>query len=609
MPPVPERRRTLLLLVAASATVVGFYVAAHAFRDIRIPVADDAFFYVDAVDGAMHDGLHDAHLRARPAFPLLAATLSSAVGASGWTASVATPFAMAAAAGLAVAAMAAWWPLRAPALAVVAVAAALSPITARLVAGKNENLLALWLIVAALAAAACGRGTGTAAAVVMLAAGAGITQWPFLLAVLVLSLAAAAMRAVVVRVQARSAAATPEVPKDAGGGFRLGRWTLLLGAAAAAVAAIVFAITGSGPADAIQTLPPGFRFGTRLGDEVGAMWPLLSVPVMAFGGWVAVRTAPGHVREGWWLLGLWTAVTLLILLVGAAGVRFPSYRALTYAVPFLLAGVAAPVAASTRGRVWLGGAVLAVAVAPAALLWFRDLIPRATPAEVGEIADAASYANVVDVPDVVVVLEREASVLGYRFGRIAAAAATEGNVLVFLGRAEDALAGRMTPAATPGERAVVEDLFERVEPALRRGAPVLVGRALAPAGHAEAVGAPTFGGIAVARGPAPPASTRPPGDAGSPVPPWPTLLVFAVLALTVTSVAGAGWSWLMLPAAPALARAALAPSFGAVAIAVAALAAERVGFAPAGPVAVVVLLVACAASGAAAVAAARTDGT
>ncbi|HYT29424.1 MAG TPA: hypothetical protein VEN82_01485, partial [Actinomycetota bacterium] len=140
--------------VLACLAVVLFYSAPFGLRGFKVPVADDTFFYVGAIRAVARLGLADPRIGARPAFPLLGAVLGSVTRSGPWVAALALPVAMAAAFGLAGAALAARWGLRGRGLALFCGLVSLSAVAARLVAGKADNLMTLWMIAALLAVGA-----------------------------------------------------------------------------------------------------------------------------------------------------------------------------------------------------------------------------------------------------------------------------------------------------------------------------------------------------------------------------------------------------------------------------------------------------------------------
>jgi hypothetical protein len=188
------------------------------------------------------------------------------------------------------------------------------------------------------------------------------------------------------------------------------------------------------------------------------------------------------------------------------------------------------------------------------------------------------------------------------YGRMAEASRRRGGprVLVFVGNADDAMAGRPTTGAGPGEDAVLRSLFRQVAPALAAGSPILSGRVLDPSGFASAAdaGAPTIGGdaVAVARGPDPPARM----DAVirvDPVATWPRLSAVSLLVLAILTAIGLGWSNLSLPSSSPGIRWLLAPAFGAAALTGIALVLTHAGERPAGGGAWIALGIGLAGSG------------
>jgi hypothetical protein len=592
----------LALLVLASVLAAAFYVGAFALRGLQAPVADDSFFYVRAVRTVTGAGLADAHLLARPAFPLLAATLGSPVGASAWTIAIGLPIAMAIGLGLAGTALAERWNVPRWTTVAFVVLVALSSPAARLVAGKNETLLTLWLLGAALSVAVWGGGRKGAIAIAALAFVAGLAEWPFLalfVGIVVIGLVAFGRRA--------GRGAEP-------GAMGAAALTSTLVLAAAAVAFVVFGIDRTGVGDAVQRLPPSFRYGLRLRNETSGLWPFPTVGLFLIGWWAARRRRAQAVRVIWGVMTAWLAVAALALVVGLAGAKLPTYRVITFTLPLALGAAAAPIvlavaagrqAASHRVAIWATAVVLAaLALVPATFQWFRDLRPRTNAREMGEIASAGAYAAALPGREpVVLVVDRADVVLGAFYDRVVGAVLPpdrSGRVLVFLGRTEDALAGRATLTGSPSRDQVLRERFQQMAPALRGGAPVLAGVGLDPAGFAAARGqgaAVIPGGVAVARGPEPPAGLMVrPFDA---LPRWWALLGFALVAVAVMALAGAGWARLALRDAPVAARWELSPAFGGAAIVVIALLFERLGLNLHGPVSVVAVGLALSASAAA----------
>src|SRR5437667_11526693 len=153
-PPRVEKRRTgigreLLPLLVGCVVGAGFYAGAFGIRHFAVPIGDDTFFYVSAIGDAGRLGLATSHLAARPAYPVMAAALGSVTGSSPWSTAVALPFAMATGVGLAGGSLASRWGVRRWGAAAFVALVTVSVVLGRLVAGRSENLLAVWFLAGA----------------------------------------------------------------------------------------------------------------------------------------------------------------------------------------------------------------------------------------------------------------------------------------------------------------------------------------------------------------------------------------------------------------------------------------------------------------------------
>jgi hypothetical protein len=609
---------TAAFLVVAVGAVL-FYTLAYASRHLHMPAGDDALFYVVGLRRVAELGLVDPQLAVRPAFPLVGAVLATVTGSDAWTMAVAAPIAFAAGTGLASAAIAARWRLRGPGLAAFAFLAATSGVVARLVAGKVENGMALWLMAAVLAVAVWGgRNVGVRQCVPVAALMCVVTlvEWPLAVTFTAILAAACLLSWLVGRRRNARAGGIEESATT----LRLLMLSSLAGLAVGALAASVW--SGAGPGAGIQNLPPGYRYGGRLRDELSLARPWLTALLVAAGLWVAIgreRRPPALTV----VLLLWLAATVAVLAAGWLGFPGPTYRVLLIALPIALAASAAPFlplagggrrretcSAAPRPGAWLlAGALAAAALVPGALFWWRATLGTPTSVEqLAEVTAAARYARTLpgSGPVVLVIgrtqLPFAESLLYSRMAQSVSPPDRSSRVLVFVGRAEDALAGRPSTGVGPDEDAVLRTLFRTVEPALAAGNPVLSGRALDPDGYAAAVadGAPTIDGesVAITRGPAPVASL---GTAirVEPVPAWPRLSAVSLLVLTMLTAIGLGWSRFSLPSSAPAIWWLLAPAFGAGALTVIALVLVHAGVRPSGAGAWVELGLALAASGAA----------
>ena len=589
-------------LLAACAAVAAFYAAPYAVRHLQVPLADDAFFYVAALRSVARLGLADPQVASRPAFPLVGSLLGALTGASPWVIAVASPVAMALGTGLAGAAIARRWVAGGgPWVAAFAALAATSAVTARLVAGKLENLMALWLLAALVGAFLWGRGRRTEAAIAALSLGVALTEWPLALAF-----------AGVVGTAAAGAWILGRLGRPAG--WNLCRDPRVLRASLAASAglmvglAAVFLIDRTAPANGIQNLPPGFRYSLRLRDELGLVWPVLTTVLAAIGWWVARARQSAAVEPARRLFSVWIVLTGLVLAVGLLGAPLPAYRAITFALPVALATAAAPFVMTGRPRLpRVAAAVIGVALGllslvPATGMWYRDLQPHTSPTEISVIAAAARYeASLPGRPQVVVVVNASRVVLAYLYQRVVADVVPPGQadrLLIFIGRRQDALAGRPTLGMGAQRDAVAEALFRQVGPALERGAPIVTGPALGAALFPRP--------LLVLRGPQPVAS-RLAGVTVVPIPRWWQVLAVALAALAFFAVAGAGWARLAMPASPPAVRTMLAPAFGAVASSVMAFVLVHAGVKPSGGGAALSLVLVAAASAAAFLAGVRGE--
>lgn len=610
----PERDpQDWIPLLAASVLGIAFFAAAFGVRHFRVPWGDDTFFYVNAIREAGTSGLSDAHLAARPAFPLLAASLQAVMASSPWSSALTTSLAMASGLALAGGALAARWELRGWALGAFVALTNLCVVVARLLAGKSENLMTLWLIAAAVAICAWTTGKRRVAVAAVMLLGAGLAEWPFLAAFMAVIAATLAWGALVR--DKGSLAPEPAISREV---MAIALAGLI---AAAAAALVVFAINGTGLRDAIQRLPPAFRYGPRLRSELGLIWPLPTAIALILGCLAARNTAETKTSASRRLLAVWLALTALVLVAGLAGLPLPTYRAITFALPVALALGAAPFLTRQlslriqwlrrrRRPTWNAVVVFVIAgmvVIPSTLTWYRSLGPQTDPGELGQIATVGQYAEgvpgagptvlVVNAPDVVRIAFYERvvrAVLGDGADRVA----------LFAGRAGDALAGKPTLRGDADDDSLTLDLFEAVRPLLRAGAPVVTTRGLDAPGFLRAIrsGFPTIGpDVVILRGPhEPPRATEVLG-AFVPLPPWWTLVFQAVAALAMLAASGAGWSGLALPSASPAVRLALAPAFGAASLTSLTLLAVHAGLVPANrigplPVGTLVVVVAIASS-------------
>jgi hypothetical protein len=573
--------------------VLVFFAGAFGARHIRVPVGPDSFFYVESLRITARYGLGMAHLLARPAFPLVATEMGQLFGVGPWTTAVSVTLAMTGMLGMAGAAVFARWRVRGWALALSVLLIGASGTAARLLAGKSENLMNVWLLAALLAVAVWGRGRRGFVAATGLAFAAGLAEWPFLAAfVLILLVTLAAWELVPWSPRVRDRSALRATGADSAGARwwsreaddHLGLRGLVLAtlAGAALVLLVVRVWNGTGLSDAVKLAPlPPSQYLIALGNTLNLGWPLLTTVLFLAGWWVARRFRNPSAEPVRWVLTVWAALAILTILVGMTGVPFPAFRALTFDLPISL-GVAAAVFlpwTSARGATGLrraglsaGAAALAVfALLPAFSTWYQNIWVPTRPNQLGEILAAWNYSVGLGGRTVILVVDRDNPINTLALQReVVAATGLAGgqHILVVVGHAEDILQGRVPTWGNPGYDALSRSLFPPILAAHKAGAPVLVGKAFDRPAFDSAVSRhrPVVGSeLAVLRGPPPrPKTSAPP--AFFPLPHWWNLAGFAALIVLVFWLCGAGWCGVAIPDAPAAVRAALAPAFGAVSL-------------------------------------------
>ena len=597
-------RAILPIAVAATATVV-FYEALTGHRHIRVPIGADAYWYVQALRIAGRYGLSIPHMLARPAYPLVASTLGQMVRATPWTATVVVTLVMTAGLGLAGGAIIARWRLRPWWFALAVFLVGVSVTASRLLGGKSENFLNVWLLAAALAVAVWSGSRRGAVAAAALAFGAGLAEWPFLaafLAILAISLVLWEFLpwspAVRERREVRRAGGTPERPFSGawftpGEGFLSLKTLLAAGVAGAALVAFVVVVWNrTGPSDAVALTPqPAQQYVIGLRTQLAFEWPWIMGSLVLVGWYAARRFGNPKIQPVRWFLGVWALIVALTVVIGFTGVALPAYRALTFDLPIALGAAGAvflPLVAARSATVpWrrvglraLAAALAVLAVAPAYTMWNKDFRPNTNPYQLGEIRLASEYSLGLGGRPVILVVGRTSPVATYFMQKEVIAAIGGGGasrVLVFVGHASDVYHGLPSTWGSPEYNRFARQLFQPVLQAYRAGAPILIGRALDPEEWpwAASITRKSIGtDVVILRGPWPRPKTSSPGRF-YPLPHWYVQAFLALVMLCVLWLCGAGWSRLALPEAPAPIRAALAPAFGVTAVAVMALLAAR----------------------------------
>lgn len=568
MPPNPRRDAPLALLLAVLgvAALAVLYLNPYVLRDIAFPLGFDATFYITRANQVSVVGLEQIGL-VRSGTPLLLAVLMAVTGLDAFTLVAWVPALLTGVAGLAAAAMlraafdvSRWW---------IPVATVLTWTAF----GKNtmvsvhlDNLLNTALILGGLAAAVASIrwGRGAAAAFLLFVTG-GLAHWPFY------ALAMAAFVPAVLLFARREAVAWLR-----GGRFPAVAGRLLLPAVGSgAVVAASFVPTRPGTqginlvADLLRR-----RFLVRLAEP----FRYLAVP-FAVGGVVAgVRLPPSPLpparRFLLWLMGTWTAVTVVGGLLQLAGLPTAGARLLNYLFPLAILAAAGlwglvvwlrgrePGPARSAGLAAAGAVVAAAVVGSFVLSWILrgDVAAWLGREAVTQVARADRYVTRVtpEATLVFVVGESRAN----RWWSITRSTLSPEAVL----RAERAIAFPDDYAALArGEL----DALSGIEPdavvlALQMFNRPLFAR-LAESGSDRVV-AP---GVAVLRGPLPAGPLGPPD-----VPRVSTaaqdVAAGSALVLLVLFVAGSGWA-VALTRPDTVVRVCLSPGLGVATIIVAAL--------------------------------------
>ena len=596
--------RAILPVAVAAAASMGFFEILTGYRHIRVPVGADAYWYIQALRIAGRYGLSIPHMLARPAYPLTASALGQLVGTTPWTATVLATLVMTAGLGLAGGAIIARWRLRPWWFALAAFLVGTSVTASRLLGGKSENFLNVWLLAAALAVALWSGSRRGAIAAAALAFGAGLAEWPFLAAFLGILAVSLVLWEVLpwspaVRERRALRRAGTTVRPLSGPWFRpragfLSLKTLFAATAAASVlvALVVVVWDRTGPSDAVALTPqPAEQYIVGLRTQLSFEWPWLMGTLVLIGWYAARRFGNPRIEPVRWFLAVWAVIVGLTVVVGFTGVALPAYRALTFDLPIALgaAGAAflplalAPSATVQWKRIGLRSlaAVLALAaLVPAYTMWGRDFRPNTNPYQLGEIRLASEYSLGLGGRPVILVVGRTSPVATYFMQKEVVAAIGGGGasrVLVFVGHAADVYHGQPSTWGSPVYNRFARQLFQPVLQAYRGGAPILIGRALDPQEWpwAASVTRRSIGDdIVILRGPWPRPKTSSPGTF-YPLPHWFVQLAMGLVMLLVLWLCGAGWSRLALPEAPAAIRAALAPAFGITALAVTTLVAAK----------------------------------
>jgi hypothetical protein len=572
---------SLLALAAASLVVLVFFLSLYPLSHLRVPIGWDSVDYIWRTRLAQRVGI--ANIRtavparmfvkeARPAFPVVAATLSSLGGVSVIMETIVLPAVVAVAAGLAGgtlirrgAGLPGW------SLPVGAIVVGTSVNAVLMVQyGYFDNLMitAVFLVTAIALLAALEDRWGMIPAMFLLGVGGLVHGALFALAVAIVAVTAALFVPRSWRGWRRGMR-----PLDTPSG-RLG--AVVVGGVAVALAAL-YTTFRAGPTPRLNRPEVAKKLRADL-PRYGLPWllPLCIGGALWLGSggrwWSGSSSlaAPSYAerrRSFRLLLGSWAGVA-----VGG----YLAYRVTSLPIPanrFLLFGLGLPIlaflgvvgAARWAGRRRKGveaGIVLAV-VALAVLVSFREwhgTVSSVDPAKLRQAAIAEAYLRAAGVPDtrpvVFIVDDRgplPATTVPFMRDHLFAALPTDrlAHVYVYLGSPQDFLAAR--PASSPPSHQYEvssQRLFGVLQPALEADPIALIVESynttfFGPWVEAHPRSRVGTAPVAVVQGPPPP-TVLPAPQPVVPNPTFPKLLVVSVGALLVLGLIGIGWTWILL---------------------------------------------------------------
>jgi hypothetical protein len=606
------------------------YFLVYRVRHFSLPLGWDTPWYVWRADYVGHVGIGPLDTASRPGHALLSAILSSLTGLSALRMEVVLPFVLIGMLALVVGAVAAvgagrqeWWRW--------AAAACISGVTigtTRLTGENVSNLMNVLFVVVAflLLIRFSAGGAGFVGSVVLLAA-AGLSHWLFM-PVAALFMVGWWLLALPSSIRARREG--------------VGLWRTEAGALVAsggitglATLALIYPVLGS----SFRTREIGelkSRYLPKFREDLSGMaaWAV-GLPA-AVGGWLLVRPARAdrsdHAERGPFLrmLGGWTGVCLLGMLVAAVTLAVPPHR-------FLGLLVALPMAIALGALVWTAGR------------WVAGRVGRAAGIAVGavlvgllSIPTVAWWYGPADVNGSVVTYPAqgpeqwfeqagfdqgrsiEAYLDGLPAGRqvvvgvgplgssgpisislkertIRAALAPEHQEQVFVvpGEPADLLAGRFTRVPSREANDHNRPFFDDGAAALRGGAVIVVPQAFGDREFQRAVNQEDASlvapGVALLRGPAPaPEIAAPP--LLQVVPTTEAGLLHAVALVALLGLAGLGWTmWFLGAGARPLVVLSVAPAAGAAVLMFGALVIAKLGLHPAETAGVVTAVIVTAA--------------
>jgi hypothetical protein len=571
----------LLVLGSISLLVLVFFLSLYPLRHLKVPIGWDSVDYIWRTKLAQKVGI--ANIRdavparmfvkeARPAFPVVAATLSSLGGVSVITETIVLPAVVAVAAGLAGgtlirhgAGLPGW------SLPVGAVVVGTSINAVLMVQyGYFDNLMitAVFLVAAVALLAALEDRWAVVPAMFLLGVGGLIHGALFVLAVAIV-----AVTALLFVPRSWRGWRTGVKPLDTPTG-RLG--AVVLGGVAVAVAAL-YATFRAGPTPRLNRPEVAKKLRADL-PRYRLPWLL---PLSAGGAvWLAAEDRRrGTSRDPASLVAGYRRRSFLVLLASWAVVALAGYlvyRVTSLPIPanrFLLFGLGLPILAflgvvgiarwAGRRRKPAEALIVLAAVGLAVLVSYREwhgTVSSVDPVKLRQASIAEAYLRAARVPNsrpvVFIVDDRgpfPATTVPFMRDHLFATLPIErlAHVYVYLGPPQDFLAGR--PASDPPSRQYEvssERLFAVLQPALRADPVALIVESynttfFGPWVQAHPESRVGTSPVAVVNGPRSPAALPPPHQV-VPTSALPKLLVISAGALLVLGLIGLGWTWVLL---------------------------------------------------------------
>ena len=472
--------------------------------------------------------------------------------------------------------------------------------TARMGAGYLANLISLTAFVAAIALTllpAKRRRPPFAAFACLLAT--GLLHPVFL----IMYLGICAAWAVLSLVRARWSSKTEPEPGSDNARF----WLLGAAVVATAVDAFILLVAVHLPITGILDLQVQ-QLGERLAQVLAHVFTPLAILTIAVGAFVVWRHGRGGPARPVVLLGLgWLALCTVGVALGAVRPSFPGFRVLMIALPLPvlsglgIAGAITLASRPSRALMKVVASVLTVVIALGALYWMvrPTLRMYAAPPVTDTSQEVQAYVGSLSPRVPVVVVMQPNGIPGIllwkaKLNHLRAFVQRNQitNIVLYMGRPQEALAGRQTLISDPSNP--VSATFDRVSNRLwgEFGAQVAdpASIVIVPKGFVTAnewaslasyVAPGTSRNLAVLRGPQPPLLEAPPTPGISALKGW----AYCIVCVLALGLVGGGYAagCIRSRAGGPIDAAALAPAMGIVVLTLTGLTVAAMGFDPHGP--------------------------